>query len=350
MKRITAFFAAALLLALAGYFVLRDDVGPTSPSAAQPAATATVSVVPSAGPVRELRKVKLRLSWVHDLAYAGIYLAKDKGYFEQEGLDVTLQPGGFGMDPIKLVASGSEEFGMTGAGNLLLARAQGIPIVAIGAYFQNDGIGYMTRKDSGITSFKQFKGKRVGVQTGGDTDTLYRALLKLNGMTPKDVKEVPIQYDLATFLSNQIDVQPGYVTNQPITLAGKGVETNVITAASEGVKFYGSVFFSNEQLIQEDPETVARFMRALQRGWKLFFESKDEAVAVSRKWAPEFDPKDLPKIYDAAMPLIKGDTPGLPINGMEMERWQSTEKVLRDAGLLKQDADLSKAFTTRFVK
>lgn len=341
MKKI-AVGALAAVLAAAIYFA-------ATTSHIIPADTST-AVQPAAQPPAKLEKVSFRLSWVHDLAYAGLYLAKDNGHFKRAGLDVDLQPGGFGLDPIKQVATGADDFGIAGAGNLLAARAQGIPIVAIGIYFQRSGVGYTTRKESGITSFKQFKGKRIGVQTGTDTDMVYRVLLKRNGLTPKDVREVPIQYDMAPFLNNQIDVLPGYVTNQPITLRGKGIDVNVISASDEGLNFYGNVFFTTEKMIQERPEFVKQFMHALQLGWKDAFENKEATIAAARRWAPDFDPKDLPLIYDAAIPLIKADIPGVPINGMNDERWRITMQVIRDAGLLKEDIDIRKAYTKAFTQ
>jgi NitT/TauT family transport system substrate-binding protein len=347
MKRIKILgLAGSLLLALGLiWYVATPRVTPNSPSPTMAAAP-----MPQGVPTKPLEKVSFRLSWVHDLAYAGLYLAKDNGYFEREGLDVKLEPGGFGLDPIKQVATGSDQFGIAGAGNLLVARAQSVPVVAVGIYFQRTGVAYLTHKESGITTFKQFKGKRVGVQTGTDTDVLYRALLVKNGMTSKDVREVPIQYDMAPFLNNLIDVLPGYITNQPITLRGKGIEVNVISADSEGLQIYGSVFFTSERIINERPDLVERCIRALQHGWKDAFENKDQAIAAARRWAPDFDPKDLPKIYDAAMPLIKADIPGVSINGMDVQRWRTTMKVMQDSGLLKGDVDLSKAYTTKFVR
>lgn len=348
MKKVFAGLALIGTIAALGFFATKGVESPTAPSAPPSVQAGKPAPVPDVP--KKLERVNLRLSWVHDLAYGGIYLAKDKGYFAEEGLDVNVQAGGFGLDPIKQVASGADAFGIAGAGNLLIARTQDIPVVAIGAYFQLNGVGYMTRKDSGITTFKQFKGKRIGVQTGSDTDTLYRALLVKNGMTSKDVREVPIQYDMTPFVSGQIDILPGYVTNQPITLDGKGIQTSIVTAQSEGLFFYGSAFITSEKLISENPELVRKFMRGLQKGWSAFFANKDEAVAIAHKWAPEFDAKDLPKIYDAALPLIKGNTPGLEINGMQEDRWLATAKVLEDAGLLKGKVDIGKAYTTRFLK
>src|SRR4051794_11554302 len=89
-----------------------------------------------------LTKVSFRLAWVYDMAEVGVFVAKKEGYFEREGLDVTIEQGGFGLDPIKLVAAGSNDFGIGGAGNLLLGRMQGVPVVAVAAEFQNTPVGF----------------------------------------------------------------------------------------------------------------------------------------------------------------------------------------------------------------
>nr|VFJ56531.1 MAG: ABC-type nitrate/sulfonate/bicarbonate transport system, substrate-binding protein [Candidatus Kentron sp. DK] len=303
-----------------------------------------------AGNSAALESVTFRLAWVHDMAEVGIFVAKEQGYFEKEGLDVTIEPGGFGLDPIKLVATGTNDYGIGGAGNLLLARAQGVPLLAIGAEFQNTPVGFVTLKDSGITSFRDFKGKRVGIQTGADTDVLYRALLAKNTMTSEDVKEVPIQYDMGPFVNGGIDVLPAYVTNQPITLQSKGFETNVITAASQGLNYYGNVFFTTEKTVKENPEQAARFMRAVRSGWKHALANKADAIAALRKYTQEFDPKDLEQIYDAVMPFIKPDESGVPLLGMTLARWENTAEVIRDAGLLKGPLDPATAFTDEFVR
>lgn len=295
-------------------------------------------------------KVKFRLAWVHDMAEVGVFVAKEKGYFEKEGLDVTIEPGGFGLDPIKLVAAGSDDYGIGGAGNLLLARAQGVPVVAIAAEFQNTPVGFITRKESGITTFGGFKGKRVGIQTGADTDVLYRALLAKNGMTSKDVKEVPIQFDMGPFVNNLIDVLPGYVTNQPITLKGKGFETKVITAASQGLSYYGNVFFTTEKTLKEKPDQAARFVRAVRAGWNDALAHKADAIAALRKYTQEFDPKDLNDIYDAVMPFVRPDEKDVPMLGMSQARWENTASVLVGAGLMKQAPELSAAYTLQFAK
>jgi NitT/TauT family transport system substrate-binding protein len=225
-----------------------------------------------------------------------------------------------------------------------------VPVVAIAAEFQNTPVGFITRKDSGLTAFKDFKGKRIGIQTGADTDVLYRALLAMNGMTSKDVKEIPLQYDMSPFVSNLIDVLPGYVTNQPITLQSKGIGTNIISARSEGLHYYGNVFFTTEKTLRENPEQVRRFVRALQAGWQDALDNKADAIAALHKNTKDFDPNDLDKIYDAVTPFIRPDEKDVPLLGMTSARWENTTKVLQDAGLLKGQIDLTSAYTLQFIQ
>lgn len=295
------------------------------------------------------QKISFRLAWVPDMAEVGVFVAKDKGYFKREGLEVEIQPGGFGLDPLKLVAAGSNEFGIGGAGNLLLARERGLPVVAIAAEFQSTPVGFVTRKDSGITTFAQFRGKRVGIQTGADTDVLYRALLMRNGMKPSDVKEVPIQYDMGPFVNNLIDVLPAYVTNQPITLRSQGIEVNVITAASQGVLYYGNVFFTTSEMLKKHPDTVRRFVRAVHDGWHHALSTKADAIAALEAFSKEFKPADVDKIYDAVMPFIQPNESTVPLLGMTRARWESTYQILRDAGLSQSPQPVEQAYTTEFI-
>lgn len=297
----------------------------------------------------EMTKVSLRLAWLYDMAEVGIFVAKKEGYFAREGLDVTIEPGGFGLDPIKLVAAGTNDFGIGGAGNLLLARAQGVPAVAIAAEFQNTPVGFITRKDSGITTFPKFRGRRIGIQTGSDTDVLYRALLARNGMTPADVTEVPIQFDMTPFTSGQIDVLPGYITNQPIVLEDRGIPVDVVSAKSQGLSYYGNVFFTTEATLRNKPELVARFVRAVRAGWERALADKAKAVSAVSDLTKDFKATDLDRIYDAVMPHIRPDEADVRLLGMTEARWKATRQVLTDAGLLKNSIELNAAYTSKFI-
>ena len=290
------------------------------------------------------KKVSLRLAWVYDMAEVGIFVAKDHGFYDQEGLDLEIKPGGFGLDPFKLVAAKSDTFGVGGAVNLLLAREKGLPIVAVAAEFQETPVGFVSRKNSGIANFPDFKNRKIGVQTGADTDTIYRALLNRFSMTSKDVQEVPIQFDPTPFVTKQIDVLPAYVTNQPITLKNQGIDTNVITAKSQGMTLYGNVYFTTQDTLGNDPELVAKFLRATRKGWDLALSSPKDAIASIKVRSKDFSDADLQKIHAAVVPFIRPSEPGIRVLGMAPDKWKLTHDALRASGLSTTSFDASGTF------
>lgn len=307
-------------------------------------------LLPPAGTgAQQANRASVRLAWVYDMAETGLFVAQDQGSFKKQGFDLKIEQGGLGLDPLKLVASGTNDFGVAGAGNLLLARAQGVPVVAIGAEFQHTPVGFIVRANSNIRDFRDFAGKRVGIQTGADTDVLYRALLARNDMTSRDVHEMPIQFDPTPFATGQIDVLPGYVTNQPVTLRSKGIDVKVISAASQGLNYYGNVYFTSERMLREHPERVRRFLLAVSEGWGVALQNRRVAIASVQSRSKDFLPADLERIYDAVVPFIRPEA-NAPVLSMTDERWQTTARVLQDAGLLKGPIDISRAYTNDFLK
>lgn len=294
-------------------------------------------------------QISFRLAWVYDMAEVGVFVAQDKGLFQKDGLNVKVESGGFGSDPIKLVAAGTDDFGVAGAGNLLLARAQGVPVVAIGAEFQETPVGFIVHQHSGISTFRDFRGKRVGIQTGADTDVLYRALLARNRMSSADIQEVPIQYDATPFVSGQIDVLPGYVTNQPVTLRAKGIPVDVISASSQGLNYYGNVYFTSERMLHEHPDRVRAFLAAAAQGWNVAFADEGSAITAMQRRSSDFTAVELNTIYHAVVPFVQPEV-GQPLLAMSAERWNTTRQVLIDAGMLKAQADLGKAYTNEYIK
>ena len=145
--------------------------------------------------------VSLRLKWLFDPGFAGEMVAAKAGFFRDLGLDVVLKPGGFESDPIKLVASASDTFGVAGADSFLLARAKGVPIVAFAAGYLQTPVVFYALTTSGITSPQGFVGHRVGYQAGQDTATVYEALLKKTSDDREKIKEIPVKFDFSPFLA-----------------------------------------------------------------------------------------------------------------------------------------------------
>lgn len=295
----------------------------------------------------ERYETSIRLAWLPDMAEAGIFVAQDKEFFKKHGLEVDIRSGGFGLDPIKLVATGSDDFGVGGAGNLLLAKERGIPVKAIAAEFQQTPVVFVTRNPE-IANFAAFRGRRIGVQTGADTEIIYRALLKANDMTPKDVTEVRIEYDMSPLLTGAIDVLPGYVTNQPVVLRKRGEKVREISPRAEGVQYYGNVFFTSDEMLAEHPEIVRRFVDAVVEGWQYALKHKDDTVKIMMKHVKQ-DYDTLSRSYDAMLPYVR--TPeGVPLLSMSQKKWQQTYDVLVANDLARKRISPHIAYMDEFVE
>src|SRR6266853_2288856 len=139
--------------------------------------------------------VTVRLKWFHQAQFAGFYVAKEKGYYKSAGLNVDIQPGGPDFPAIQMIAGGSEQFGVTGADQILIARSKGVPVVAIAVIYRENPFVLFSLKKSGITKAVQFSGKNIGLKIGGSEELIYRAVLKSAGIDKGSLHEMPVKFD-----------------------------------------------------------------------------------------------------------------------------------------------------------
>lgn len=314
----------------------------------QPAPAATAPA--EASKPAELTKVTLRLPWITNTQFAGPYVALDKGYFKEEGLDVEIRPGGIDKNSITLVAAGEDTFGLHDTGSLLLARAQGMPLITVATFFQKHPGGVFALKSSGIQTLKDIEGKTIGFQEGGPW-MLTKAMLKANGVDINKVKTVTVQYDITPLLEGKIDLMTCYATNEPLIAERMGKETVVFLPADNGVPTASEALFTTEDYLQKNPEAVRGMVRAIQRGWEYAIANKDEAVAIVMKYGTELDKEvEMDQLVAEESHLITPEVEQNVIGWMTAEKWESMYKVLREQGALETEVDVSKAFTTEFLK
>lgn len=293
-------------------------------------------------------KTTLRLKYIYDPGFAGEMVAAKAGFFKEKGLEVELKPGGFEADPIKLVATGSDTFGVAGADTFLQAREKGVPIVAFAAGYIDTPVVYYSRSDSGISSPQDFVGKRVGYQAGQDTATVYEALIRKAGVDRQKIKEVPVRFDFTPFLTKQVDVWPGYAATQSYILQRESIPYNVIVPSQYGITYMGTVYFTTEKFISEHPEAVQAFVDALIKGWEYTYSNYDAAIPLiasydEKNLTPDLIRFNLDKQKSSILP------PGTQFCDFTMDRWEATQRILVDQKLLNAPLDLRQAMTTRFL-
>jgi len=285
------------------------------------------------------------------VTFIGDYVALENNFWKESGLEIQIQPGGFEHDAIKLVASGADAFGVSSGPQLLQARANGVPVVAIGSTIPRSPIGWISKKESNIKTPFDFVGKKVGAQFGTHTEITFEALCKKNKIDIKSIDRVPVKFDPRPFVTGDIDVLPVYIIDQPVDLASQGIELNIIDPGDYGVSlFYGNLYFTTENFVKNNPELVKKFLEGASKGWVWADKHNKEAVEILLKSVPDANREILNKKLNVTLNFIKKN--GQPYKGVfptELKDWQTTYKLLKDYGEITDDVELTKIFTNQFL-
>lgn len=335
-----------LLALLLSVFWLAACGGEAEEEEAAPEAAVEEEVVEEE-PVAEeaaLTEVSLRLPWLLTTQFAGPYVALDQGYFEEEGLDVTINPGGFDVNPITLVAAGTETFGLHDMGSLILARAQDIPLVSVATFFQKHPGAVMALSSSGIETLEDFEGKTVGFQEGGPW-LLTQAMLEANGIDPASLTQTTVGFDLTPLYTEQVDLFTVYATNEPLLAAAQGHEPVVFLPYDYGIETSSEALFTRDDYLAENPDVVCGMVRAIRRGWEYALANPEEAVDIVLAAGGEGERDAELAQLEAQVPhIVTDDTEQFGIGYMTEARWQAAEDVLTQYGQLEVDVDITSVF------
>jgi len=291
----------------------------------------------------------LRLQGAFSPDFAGEMVAARAGLFEREGLQIELKAGNGEADPVLLVSSGIDLFGVVNAGNFLAARAEGAPVVAFaGEYLESPVVFYVSEK-SGIRTPNDFFGKRLGYQPGQDTAMIYQALMAKLLLSRSEVHEVRVSSDFAAFLNGTVDGWPGPVGAEAYIFKQRGFGYNFLTPAEYGVHVPGTVYFTTERTIREQPTLVRRFLRAVISGWELTYADE----ATSTPLIVSYDPMSLtPELIRFRLQQQREFLRpfGARFGEFEDTHWRSLQDNLVLQRVIKEPTELSTAVTFEFLR
>ena len=293
-------------------------------------------------------RISLRLKWIHQGQFAGFYSAARQGFYAQEGIDCEIKAGGQDLSALKLVAAGSDDFGVWGADQLIIARDKGIPVVALAVIYPRHPGCFTTLKKSGIRTPREFVGRRIGMQYGTDLETQYAMMLKKLGIRRNAIEEVPVQFNFAMLLEGRVDAWPSYAINEPILAEEKGYDINVIHPFDYGVRMYADTVFATESLIQEKPELVKRFLRATIRGWGFALGYPEQAVRDLKSYEPGIDEDHQLRMVTAAVQYVR-PTPNWNLGSMDLDVWNEMEDAMREERVLERPVDVTKLVNATFI-
>jgi NitT/TauT family transport system substrate-binding protein len=243
--------------------------------------------------------VNMQLGWILGGNQIGEVCAKQLGYYDAEGIELAIQPGGPNIDGVAVVASGRYEVGQVSSSpSLMLAASQDIPVVCFGVGAQEHPYTFFSLKKKPVREAKDMIGKKVGIQATGVI--LLKALLAKNGIAEKDVEIVTIGAEMAPLLTGQVDVVTGWLTNTT-ALKVLGPDRVDFRLWDAGVKLYALPYYATKDSLKTKGDLIAKFMRATGKGWAFAYENRDKAVDLLVKEYPNLVAKDEREAVDDMM-------------------------------------------------
>lgn len=231
--------------------------------------------------------VTLQLSWLHQFQFAGFYVAKEKGYYRDGGLDVTIHDAQNKMDPLKAVMEGKAQYAV-GHTSILIDSMKGSPIILMAALFQSSPMMLLVREDSGIKSARDLRGKRIMLTGDVVSGVEIQAMLRSVGLSPKDYSYQPHSYDTRSLERNETDAMAAYLSNEPFILDKMGIKTRAIHPKEYGFDFYSDILFSSQNEYAQHPERMSAFYDASMQGWMWAFDHIEEtAELIYRHYNPQ---------------------------------------------------------------
>jgi NitT/TauT family transport system substrate-binding protein len=243
--------------------------------------------------------VNLQLGWLPGNNQIGEVVAKQLGYFAQEGLDVSIQPGGPNIDGVAIVASGKYEMGQVSSSpSLMLAASQDLPVKCFATGLQQHPYTFFSLKKKPVNAPKDMAGKKVGIQATGVI--LLRALLAKNNIPESSVEIVTIGADMSPLLTGQVDVVTGWQTNVT-ALKPLGPDRVDLRLWDAGVRLYALPYYATVKTIQTRPDVLQKFLRATAKGYAYTNANREAATDLLIKEYPNLTRADEKVGIDAMM-------------------------------------------------
>ncbi len=303
---------------------------------------------PSSAKPLSREKVSLLLNWYPEAEHGGFYAAQVHGIYEKFGLEVEILPGGKTTLVPQQLALGRVPFGVANADDVLIARSQEVPLVALMAPIQNGPRCIMVRKDSGITTFAGLKNMKLQI----DASRPYVPFLKSKGFLTQGIDVVPYFGSVAALVAEKGVGSQGYSFSEPFTARQQGVEVVELMMSEIGYNPYASLLVATENQVEKHGDVCKRMVQASIEGWKKYLESPKQSndVILSKnkqgleKNALEFGVEALKSL---CIPMGTDDS---VVGSMSAERWNALSETLASLKIIDPaKASVEKAYTLRFL-
>src|SRR6202165_98509 len=321
-------------------------------------AVAAMSLIAIPARAQTPEKFQFRLNWTLYGEHAAYFVALDKGFYREEGLDVEILEGSGSTTVAQLGSNMTTPVAYVDAATMMRGVGAGMPIKAVGVTLQQSPMSFIYRADAPRpTKVSEIKGSRIAITAGDASLAIFTAFMGKLGMKVDDVNLITVanpQSKEQAVLSKQADALLGYFMDQgPRMQLQTGIKmgwTRLYDMA--GITTLSSAIIVNNDWAKEakSQDQLRRFLRASQRGWQYAFDNRDEAAEIFMKNAPAFNREISLLEINGTMTIIRTDrTRGKPIGWAVEEDWKDTQDLLAQYAKLKPQPDLNIYYTNSFL-
>lgn len=294
------------------------------------------------GPARshDLDVIRVQFHWLEQFEFAGFYVAKQKGFYRDAGLEVEFLPYRKGeTDVVESVIHGEADFAV-GYSSLIADYHRGKPLVALAAIFQDSPLVLLTRDEPEIASVADLRGRRV--MLGGDAFNAapIMSLMFSQGLSREDIRPQAHSHDVGDLIAGRTDALSAYRSNEPFEMRRRGVPYRMFAPKDVGLSFYGDILFSSASQVAEHPDRTSAFVAATLKGWRYAFRHIDETVALLQEHYNEQGRSAAALRFEAEAlkPLAMGD--GVPLGRIELATLEKISDAYKLMGIPLSDRPL----------
>jgi putative hydroxymethylpyrimidine transport system substrate-binding protein len=295
-------------------------------------------------------KVTVALDWYPNANHAGLYLAQEREYFAAEDLEVDLYTPADPTSVLQTVGAGQDTFGISYQTDVLLARAQGVPVVSVAALVQHPLVCVMATKDQGITRPADLVGKTVGYPGIPSQEAFLATMLETDGASFDDVELVNVGFDLVpAAVSGRVNAVMGaFWTHETILAEREGYEVDILRVEEWGVPdYYELVLTASEETIADQPDLITAFLRATQQGYGNAISEPAAALDTLAAAYPEIDRAVEEQGIALLIPVWRDSVP--VFGSQTAERWDTYAAWMKEHELIPADLDVAAAYTTALL-
>lgn len=302
------------------------------------------------GKSSDLEEVQLRANFFISGEHAPYYLGIDKGFYEDEGIELKLNSGEGSSLAVQLVGRGDEEFGLASSEIVLKGRTNGIPVISVSVINPVSPVTIISLKDVEIRELEDLYGKTLGVNYKSNTYQQYKALVRKKQLDSSQITEVPGAANIESLLSGRVDAILRQTQNEAVSLKIKGYEVNEQLFEDYGIHFYGITLITNDDLIKENPELVRRFVRATIKSWEYSIDNPEEAIESLVAHNKNLDKQiSLQQFLKFVSLFDKQSIESEGFGYMTAEEWHNTQEMLYELGIIENKINVNTVFTNEFL-